>query len=74
MSNNIHPVILNSGEGKAITVGNSKLFLKLSSKAASNKLPVTEYELSPKSPGPPPHKHKAFEHAWYVPEAELMFS
>lgn len=71
MPNKIHPIILNAGEGKAITVGNSKLFLKLSSEAASNKMSVTEYELSPKFPGPPPHKHKMFEHAWYILEGEL---
>ncbi len=67
----MYPVILNSGEGKAITVSNSKLFLKLSFEAASNNLSVTEYELSAKFPGPPPHKHKVFEHAWYVLEGEL---
>lgn len=67
----MNPVILKYGEGKGITVGNSKLFLKLSSEAASNKLSITEYELSPKFPGPPPHKHKVFEHAWYVLEGGL---
>ena len=67
----MHPFILHEGEGKAITVGNSKLFLKLASEAASNKLSITEYELSPNFPGPPPHKHKVFEHAWYILEGEL---
>lgn len=69
---NMHtPVILRNGEGKEIGVGGSRLFIKLFSEATSNTLSVTEYELSPKFPGPPPHKHKVFEHAWYVLEGDL---
>lgn len=64
-------IVLNSGEGKPITVGNSTLFLKLSSEASSGVLSITEYELGPRFPGPPPHKHKVFEHAWYVLEGSL---
>src|SRR5919107_3042631 len=64
-------IILSPGEGKEITVSNSKLFLKLPGEATSNKLSITEYELSPKFPGPPPHKHKVFEHAWYILDGNL---
>lgn len=71
MKSIIKPVVLKAGEGKEITVGTSRLFLKLSSEAASDKLSITEYDLPPGFPGPPPHKHKMFEHAWYVLEGEL---
>lgn len=69
---NNQPVILNNGKGKEIAVGSAKLFLKLPSEATSGKFAITEYELPPNYPGPPPHKHKQFEHAWYVLEGELM--
>lgn len=65
------PFVLNPGEGKEMSVGSSRLFLKLSAGAVSNRLSMTEYELSPQFPGPPPHKHRVFEHAWYVLEGEL---
>ena len=71
MESNNKAVILNAGEGKEISVGGSKLFLKLASEAASNKLSITEYELAAQFPGPPPHKHKVFEHAWYVLDGDL---
>lgn len=71
MESVINPIVLNAGEGKGLTVGTSRLFLKLASEAASDKLSITEYELQPGFPGPPPHKHKVFEHAWYVLEGEL---
>ncbi|MDB5116510.1 MAG: cupin protein [Mucilaginibacter sp.] len=32
---------------------------------------VTEYELAPQFPGPPPHQHLVFEHAWYVLHGDL---
>ncbi len=66
-----HPIVLSPNAGREISVGSSKLFLKLFSEATNNKLSITEYELSPNFPGPPPHKHKVFEHAWYVLEGEL---
>ncbi|MEI9933846.1 MAG: cupin domain-containing protein [Ferruginibacter sp.] len=65
------PIILNSGGGKEIKVGNSKIFFKLLSQRTENKFSITEYELFPKFPGPPAHKHKEFEHAWYVLNGEL---
>ena len=71
MENHSHPNILNAGEGKEIIVGTSKLFMKLFSEAVANKFSITEYELATGFPGPPAHKHKVFEHAWYVLEGEL---
>lgn len=64
-------IILSAGEGQEISVANSKLFLKLTGEAVSDKFSITEYELAPRFPGPPAHKHKVFEHAWYVLEGGL---
>lgn len=64
-------VILEPGKGKQIAAGNSKLFLKLFSEATGNKFSITEYELPAAFPGPPAHKHKVFEHAWYVLDGNL---
>jgi quercetin dioxygenase-like cupin family protein len=64
-------LILNSGEGKEIKVGNSRLFLKLLSQRTNNLFSITEYELPSKFPGPPAHKHRMYEHAWYVIEGAL---
>lgn len=72
MESLIRPFVLPPGEGREITVGGSKLFMKLSSGAVSDKFSITEYELSARFPGPPLHKHKIFEHAWYVLEGELI--
>ncbi len=71
MKNHSHPNIVNAGEGKKITVGTSTLFLKLFSEVVSNKFSITEYVLAKGFPGPPAHKHKVFEHAWYVLEGDL---
>ncbi len=71
MQNSSKPLILTSGEGRQLNVGTSKLLVKLSSRATANALSVTEYELSPNFPGPPPHKHRVFEHAWYVLAGDL---
>jgi quercetin dioxygenase-like cupin family protein len=71
MSNTKQASSLNNGQGKKITVGDSLLFLKLSSADTDNKFTVTEYELAPKFIGPPPHWHKVFEHAWYIIEGNL---
>jgi quercetin dioxygenase-like cupin family protein len=64
-------VVLAPDEGKEITVGNSKLLVKLLSEATGNTMTITEYELAPQFPGPPAHQHKVFEHAWYVLEGNL---
>lgn len=66
-----HPFVLLPDQGKEILVGNSKLLVKLMSQATGNAFTITEYELAPQFPGPPAHKHKVFEHAWYVLEGSL---
>ncbi|MBE7174162.1 MAG: cupin domain-containing protein [Williamsia sp.] len=71
MQNSIKSLLINPGEGRQINVGNSKLFVKLGSDSTDNTFSVTEYELPPHFPGPPPHKHQRFEHAWYVLEGAL---
>ena len=71
MSNNDNLFFLNADEGKKISVGNSTLYVKLFSEQTGNKMSVTEYVLQPNFPGPPPHKHRTFEHAWYVLEGLL---
>ncbi len=64
-------IILNAGDGREIKVGNSRIFFKLLSQRTNNRFSITEYELLPIFPGPPAHKHREFEHAWYVLEGEL---
>ncbi len=54
------PIVLNSGDGKEMKVGTSKIFFKLESQETDNKFSITEYELLPKFPGPPAHKHRIF--------------
>jgi len=71
MDNTNKPQILAAGAGKAIMVGLSRLVVKLPSEQTVNRLSITTYELPPGFPGPPPHKHAVFEHAWYVLEGEL---
>lgn len=65
------PTILGPGEGKKIAVGHSTLVVKLPCAVTGDALSMTEYELAANFPGPPPHKHKVFEHAWYILEGEL---
>ena len=65
------PLVLSPGQGKAFTVGNATLTTKLLSEHTGGQLCLTEYELLPHFPGPPPHQHRTFEHAWYVLEGEL---
>jgi quercetin dioxygenase-like cupin family protein len=71
MENKETPLLLNPGDGKEVTVGASRLFVKLFSEQTNNRMTITEYVLSPNFPGPPPHKHKTIEHAWYVLEGTL---
>ncbi len=64
-------ILLGAAEGRKVTVGESTLFLKLASEITDNKFSITEYDLPSFFPGPPPHQHNVFEHAWYVLEGEL---
>lgn len=71
MKNKNKILILNPGGGRPIAVSGARLLLKLASETTDNRLSITEYELPPQFPGPPPHQHKIFEHAWYVLEGDL---
>ena len=64
-------LVLEPGQGKTFAVGGSTLTAKLLSAHTGGQLCLTEYALPPHFPGPPPHQHRTFEHAWYVLEGEL---
>ncbi|MEI9909304.1 MAG: cupin domain-containing protein [Bacteroidota bacterium] len=68
---NIQPILLPAGGGSKIKVGGASLFVKLFSNACGGVMTITEYRLPPNFPGPPPHKHRQFEHAWYVLRGEV---
>ena len=65
------PIFLPPAGGRILSVGNASLFIKLASEASGGAMTITEYVLPGSFPGPPPHKHKVYEHAWYVLEGTL---
>lgn len=68
---NTLPILLPAGGGSNIMVGGASLLVKLFSSECRGLMTVTEYRLPSRFPGPPPHKHTQFEHAWYVLQGEV---
>lgn len=66
------PIVLFPGEGRTLTAVKTQTTFKVMSECTDGKFSVAEYDLPGGFPGPPPHVHKKFEHAWYVLAGELQ--
>jgi mannose-6-phosphate isomerase-like protein (cupin superfamily) len=58
--------VLRPGEGQTIVVANTRTTFKIKSAGTDGRFSLAEYTLPAGFPGPPPHVHRKFEHAWYV--------
>ena len=65
-------IVLFPGEGRTVTVTNTCTTFKVTSEVNGGRFSLAEYDLPAGFPGPPPHVHKKFEHAWYVLGGELQ--
>jgi mannose-6-phosphate isomerase-like protein (cupin superfamily) len=66
------PYLLQSGEGKPITVSAANMVIK-TVEDANNRLFVAEHVMPPTFVGPPPHIHDEMDHAFYILEGTLRF-
>ena len=66
------PVLLQSGEGHTLTASGTQTIFKMSSELTEGRFSIVEYLLPPNFPGPPPHVHKQFAHAWYILEGTVQ--
>jgi mannose-6-phosphate isomerase-like protein (cupin superfamily) len=66
------PILLARGEGHTITASGTKTIFKVKSSSTGGRFSMAEYVLPAEFPGPPPHVHQKFEHAWYVLEGTLQ--
>ena len=64
-------VILEPGEGERITVGASSLSIKAETATTGGTVFMSETELEPGFPGPPPHVHDRLHDMFYVLEGVL---
>ena len=66
-------VILEPGGGERITVGASTLSIKAETATTGGTVFMSETELEPGFPGPPPHVHDRLHDMFYVLEGVLTF-
>lgn len=64
-------VLSPAGEGEALLAAGVRMTIKLPSAASGDRFAITEYDLPAGFPGPPPHVHTTYEHAWYVLEGRV---
>lgn len=60
------PIVLAAGAGQTLRAAGTQTTFKVKSAATNGRFSLAEYHLPPEFPGPPPHVHRRFEHAWYV--------
>jgi quercetin dioxygenase-like cupin family protein len=67
------PVVLDPGGGERITVGASSLSIKAEAATTGGAVFLSETEIEPGFPGPPPHTHEHMHDMFYVLEGVLTF-
>jgi quercetin dioxygenase-like cupin family protein len=65
------PVVLGPGDGDRITVGASSLSIKAEAATTGGTFFMSETEIEPGFPGPPPHTHEHMHDMFYVLEGVL---
>jgi quercetin dioxygenase-like cupin family protein len=68
---NSRPVVLDPGGGERITVGASSLSIKAEAATTGGTFFMSETEIEPGFPGPPPHTHEHLHDMFYVLEGML---
>ena len=68
------PVIRAAGRGRALEIGPTRATIKLAGAEAGDRLGVVELEFGPGFAGPPRHRHRETDHAWYVLTGQLEVS
>ena len=68
---NSRPVVLDPGGGEHITVGASSLSIKAEAATTGGSFFMSETEIEPGFPGPPPHTHEQLHDMFYVLEGVL---
>lgn len=66
------PIVLEPGEGHLLTAAGTRTTFKVTSASTDGRFSLAEYTIPPKFPGPPPHIHRKFGHAWYVLEGVVQ--
>jgi quercetin dioxygenase-like cupin family protein len=67
------PVVLDPGAGERITIGASSLSIKAEAATTGGAVFLSETEIEPGFPGPPPHTHEHLHDMFYVLEGVLTF-
>lgn len=65
-------IILTPDQGHTLQAAGTRTTFKVTSESTGGRFSMAEYHLPPGFPGPPPHRHRRFEHAWYVLEGMLQ--
>jgi quercetin dioxygenase-like cupin family protein len=65
------PVVLDPGGGERVTVGASSLSIKAETATTGGAVFLSETEIEPGFPGPPPHTHERMHDMFYVLEGVL---
>jgi mannose-6-phosphate isomerase-like protein (cupin superfamily) len=65
-------IILPPDEGHTLTASGTRTTFKVTSETTNGRFSFAEYRLPPNFPGPPPHFHNQFEHAWYILEGAVQ--
>jgi mannose-6-phosphate isomerase-like protein (cupin superfamily) len=65
--------LLQSGEGRSVSLGAIRMTVKEDGTATRGVLGIAEFEVAPNVPTPPPHIHHTHEEGFYVLEGELEF-
>jgi quercetin dioxygenase-like cupin family protein len=70
---NSRAVVLRPGGGERITVGASSLTIKAETATTGGAVFMSETEIEPGFPGPPPHTHEHMHDMFYVLDGVLTF-
>ena len=65
-------ILLETGAGLTLTAAQTRTTFKVTSAATGDRFSMAEYWLPHQFPGPPPHVHRLFEHAWYILEGQVL--
>jgi mannose-6-phosphate isomerase-like protein (cupin superfamily) len=65
------PVVLRSGEGEHVQLGQSSVFIKAGVETTDGRFALLETTLEPRFPGPKPHVHRATLDMFFVLEGTL---
>jgi len=66
--------IVEAGAGPAFPIGADRFVRKTGAPRRSDPFAVIEYVGQHGIPGPPPHRHRSFEEAWFILDGEVEFT